>query len=488
MTTRPDAQTYTPPKGVQEAAARAVAWIEQGKAGSGFTPTGRARAGQLSRGEAVSLDIIERMDAYFRRHAGDARAQGFDAGEAGYPTPGRVAWDAWGGDAGMRWATAILDEIKRKAERDAARQDDAQADAPAYRVTTATLRLDDASPYRHILRAPERLSDGAWRLDALAAVAGEPKTYPHGQEQIPAEELVAAAPRFAGIPVTAHHPSRGHVTPDDDRTHVGDPAARGDIVEGARVLGARLDGPHLVVTLAMPDIPTVAGVSVGWLAGRIDPSTSPPSQRDLTPDHLALTPTPRVPGAGLRLDANGGKTMKIMIAGKEYDLPDDAANAIKAEMDTLRADKLPMQAELDRIKGASEAMDAKRADAKRADAMRADAIAAEVRQRVALVVEVKPHVSPEVAARLDSMSPADIHRAALQKLRPTLILDGKSPDCLAAAYAIAIGDAAERERAKGQTQADAARLDDASGKTKPKTPIFGVALDSKYLTNSRKEA
>jgi hypothetical protein len=97
---RADAQTYSPPKAVQEAAQRAVRWIDEGRAGSGFTPTGRTRAGQLARGEAVSLDVVERMASYFARHAPDTRATGFDAGEEGYPTPGRVAWDAWGGDAG----------------------------------------------------------------------------------------------------------------------------------------------------------------------------------------------------------------------------------------------------------------------------------------------------------------------------------------------------------------------------------------------------
>lgn len=99
--------TFTPPKGVQEAAQRAVKWIAEGKAGSGFTLVGRARAAQLAAGEPVSETTIARMRSYFARHENDKKAQGFNAGEDGYPSPGRVAWDAWGGDAGQVWANFV---------------------------------------------------------------------------------------------------------------------------------------------------------------------------------------------------------------------------------------------------------------------------------------------------------------------------------------------------------------------------------------------
>lgn len=99
--------TYKPPTGVQEAAQRALDWIAEGKAGSGFTAVGRARAGQLARGEEVSDLTIRRMRSYFARHANDKKAEGFVRGEDGFPSPGRVAWDAWGGDAGEVWANSI---------------------------------------------------------------------------------------------------------------------------------------------------------------------------------------------------------------------------------------------------------------------------------------------------------------------------------------------------------------------------------------------
>jgi hypothetical protein len=97
------------PKGVQEAAERALKWIGQGLAGDGFTDTGRARAAQLARGGPVSPRTVRRMAAYFRRHRPDRAAQGFSAGEDGYPSPGRVAWDAWGGDAGESWSQGLVE-------------------------------------------------------------------------------------------------------------------------------------------------------------------------------------------------------------------------------------------------------------------------------------------------------------------------------------------------------------------------------------------
>lgn len=95
---------HTPPKGVQQAARRALRWIEDGKAGKNFTDTGRARARQLADGDSVSDEVVKKMDQYFRRHTVDKDAAGFKRGSEGFPSPGRVAWDAWGGDPGERWA------------------------------------------------------------------------------------------------------------------------------------------------------------------------------------------------------------------------------------------------------------------------------------------------------------------------------------------------------------------------------------------------
>ena len=102
-----EADTYKVPQGVSSAAKRAQKWISEGKAGSGFTDTGRRRAAQLAAGGSVSRDVVGRMKSYLARHQSDKKAEGFYSGEEGYPSPGRVAYDAWGGDAGYTWTKRI---------------------------------------------------------------------------------------------------------------------------------------------------------------------------------------------------------------------------------------------------------------------------------------------------------------------------------------------------------------------------------------------
>jgi len=108
------ADTFVPPAGVAEAAKRALGWISDGHAGGGFTSTGRTRAGQLSRREGLSRDTIMRMVSFFARHEVDKKAEGFNQGEKGFPSPGRVAWDAWGGDAGKSWAESVAAKLNRE--------------------------------------------------------------------------------------------------------------------------------------------------------------------------------------------------------------------------------------------------------------------------------------------------------------------------------------------------------------------------------------
>ncbi|MCX6406128.1 MAG: hypothetical protein NTV28_04330 [Propionibacteriales bacterium] len=98
---------HEPPKGVQETAQRAVRWIEDGKAGKGFTDTGEHRAHQLANGEKLTDEQATKMRAYFKRHDVDKDAEGFTNGSDGFPSPGRVAWDAWGRDEGERWVGTL---------------------------------------------------------------------------------------------------------------------------------------------------------------------------------------------------------------------------------------------------------------------------------------------------------------------------------------------------------------------------------------------
>ena len=109
--TKADGETV--PRDVQAAARQALRWIEDGRAGDGFTAVGRARARQLADGGTVSRDVLVKMRAYFARHAVDKDAEGW--GDRSDPTPGMVAWYAWGGDAGRAWANRMLGDVEKRA-------------------------------------------------------------------------------------------------------------------------------------------------------------------------------------------------------------------------------------------------------------------------------------------------------------------------------------------------------------------------------------
>lgn len=100
---------YRPNASMKEAAQRALDWKAEGF--DGGTRVGLARANQIVNGEQLSEDTILRMYSFFSRHEVDKQAEGFNAGEDGFPSAGRVAWDLWGGDAGFRWATAKRNQI-----------------------------------------------------------------------------------------------------------------------------------------------------------------------------------------------------------------------------------------------------------------------------------------------------------------------------------------------------------------------------------------
>ena len=108
------AKTYKPTSGMATAAKRALAWKSEGKPGG--TLVGLARANQLKDRDPLSASTVLRMYSFFSRHEVDKRATGFNSGEEGFPTKGRVAWDLWGGDGGYTWSTAKRNQIMRDRE------------------------------------------------------------------------------------------------------------------------------------------------------------------------------------------------------------------------------------------------------------------------------------------------------------------------------------------------------------------------------------
>ena len=84
--------------------------------GRGGTEVGVARARDISNRVNLSEDTVFRMVSFFARHEVDKQATGFNSGEEGYPSAGRIAWALWGGDAGKAWAERKVLEIEGENE------------------------------------------------------------------------------------------------------------------------------------------------------------------------------------------------------------------------------------------------------------------------------------------------------------------------------------------------------------------------------------
>ena len=105
----------TPTSGMKTEAKRYKEWKKDGEAGG--TDDAARRATQILSGSEMSADVVITMNAWFARHESDKSGQGFSKGEKGYPSKGRVAWAAWGGDAGQSWSRSKSNSIKNARER-----------------------------------------------------------------------------------------------------------------------------------------------------------------------------------------------------------------------------------------------------------------------------------------------------------------------------------------------------------------------------------
>ena len=108
------AEGYSPPAGARSAARKAIKFKEDGKAKGAGTQVGWTRAGQLARGETLSLSTVKRMYSYFSRHEVDKK--GKDWANQSNPSNGYIMWLAWGGDAGFSWSRGIVNREKKKAD------------------------------------------------------------------------------------------------------------------------------------------------------------------------------------------------------------------------------------------------------------------------------------------------------------------------------------------------------------------------------------
>lgn len=102
-------ESYEPTDEMAGEAELGLKWREE--YGRGGTEVGVARARDISNKRNLSFDTVQRMNSYFSRHEVDKEATGWNQGEEGFPTAGRIAWQLWGGDAGRDWAKRIVERV-----------------------------------------------------------------------------------------------------------------------------------------------------------------------------------------------------------------------------------------------------------------------------------------------------------------------------------------------------------------------------------------
>lgn len=104
-------ETYQPPAGAKNNAAKALRWKkEHGSEVKAMTPTGWARARQLASGKPVSRRTVARMAA-FNRHRKNAKVDPKYSSEP-WKDNGYVAWLGWGGTTGINWAISKMKSIR----------------------------------------------------------------------------------------------------------------------------------------------------------------------------------------------------------------------------------------------------------------------------------------------------------------------------------------------------------------------------------------
>jgi hypothetical protein len=110
---------FSPPEGARDAAQRGLDLRRE--YGRGGTAVGIARARDLARGADMSPDTVRRMVSFFARHA-----QNRGDGTEMPPSNGYIAWQLWGGDAGLAWASKVAEQMDARDEEAMSK-----ADAPA---------------------------------------------------------------------------------------------------------------------------------------------------------------------------------------------------------------------------------------------------------------------------------------------------------------------------------------------------------------------
>ena len=150
--------SLVPSEGMAASARRGLKLHEDGRSGDGLKPETVSRAKRIAACDELTPEHVREMRAWFARHKVDRRP-GWDA--AGKETPGFVAWELWGGNAGQEWSESKVKMMDNDNEADEAREV-ASVEVPAEIV-------EEAKPV--VVESPkqERGEDFAGKIASLKA-------------------------------------------------------------------------------------------------------------------------------------------------------------------------------------------------------------------------------------------------------------------------------------------------------------------------------
>ena len=72
----------------------------------------------MATGTDITPEKAVKMRAWLARHESDKKGEGYEPGEPGFPSAGRLAWALWGGDPAVPWSNKIVRQME-KADEDA---------------------------------------------------------------------------------------------------------------------------------------------------------------------------------------------------------------------------------------------------------------------------------------------------------------------------------------------------------------------------------
>ena len=130
----------TPTEGMVAEAKKGKEW--RAEFGRGGTEVGLKTANMIIDNE-LTPDRVTRMYSYLQRHEVDKQGEGFNPGEDGFPSAGRIAWALWSGDAGVKWSERKRKEIIEEEEKGVRNINNNNMEKRIFNVETRVDSTDD---------------------------------------------------------------------------------------------------------------------------------------------------------------------------------------------------------------------------------------------------------------------------------------------------------------------------------------------------------